>query len=519
MTATIVRPNLGETSPVRGGHFVPQDALRLTWRVSQGLVGVQLLGMLIFTTVQYGRFNLTTDFAAYSQAWAAIAHGHFDPYSSVFGLFFWRNDFELLMWPLALCYWIYPHAVTLLWLQALAVCAGELVVLQWAREVLASARGGHRNAPRFLALVALLLVVTPWSWFTIGFDFHLVPFVALFALLGGRDLWSGRSRRLWLWALLTLSCAAASGALCVMALGVASLLSQRTSRRAALALVVTGGAWLALASGIGAMSFRGLTLGPMYGYLVGNPAGSVGMVQVAEGLLRHPLRAFQMLRSHAGYLAGYVASGGAIGLRSWWGVAPAAIVLLPSALNANPDFIHFAQAFQSWPAVLFLTIGTAFALRGLAGNAPKPGAAYLLGGCTLALAAGVMVVNLSQIPTYLHRVTPQAVQKLAQIGKRIPQGAEVVVSQGVIGRFGVGRAAYPYWADGAPERYPVDGSGIAVVFVLTPSQGTAEGLVTETHHAIAYVEGRLHARPMREGAGVWSFIWHPAAGTKTVVLP
>ena len=45
---------------------------RVVWRVSLCLLGLQLIGMLVFTTVQYERFNLTTDFAAYSQAWTAI---------------------------------------------------------------------------------------------------------------------------------------------------------------------------------------------------------------------------------------------------------------------------------------------------------------------------------------------------------------------------------------------------------------------------------------------------------------
>ena len=74
----------------------------IVWRISIGLLALQLLGMLVFTTIQYDRFNLTTDFAAYSQAWSAIAHGHLNPYSTAFGQPFWRNDFELLMWPMAL---------------------------------------------------------------------------------------------------------------------------------------------------------------------------------------------------------------------------------------------------------------------------------------------------------------------------------------------------------------------------------------------------------------------------------
>ena len=98
----------------------------MVWRIALCLLGVQLVGMLVFTTIQYQRFNLTNDFAGYTQAWTAIAHGHMSPFSSVLTVPFWRNDFELLMWPLALFYWVYPHAVTLLWLQVFTVVGGRL---------------------------------------------------------------------------------------------------------------------------------------------------------------------------------------------------------------------------------------------------------------------------------------------------------------------------------------------------------------------------------------------------------
>ena len=155
------------------------------WRVSLCLLGVQLIGMLVFTTVQYQRFNLTNDFAGYAQAWTAIAHGHMSPFSSVLTVPFWRNDFELLMWPLALFYWVYPHAVTLLWLQVFAVVGGELVALSWARDAVKRRPQDKGLAAVLLGLVAALLLLTPWSWYTIGFDFHFVPFAALFALLAG----------------------------------------------------------------------------------------------------------------------------------------------------------------------------------------------------------------------------------------------------------------------------------------------------------------------------------------------
>jgi hypothetical protein len=485
-----------------------------------GLLGLQAVGMLVFTTVQYGRFNLTNDFATYSQAWAAIAHGHLIPYSTLLREPFWRNDFELFMWPLALLYWLYPHAVTLLWLQALAVVGGELVVLSWAREALARASECRYGRARVLGLVAALLLATPWSWFTIGFDFHFEPFATLFALLAARDLWAGRHRRVLLWVALTLACCASAGSLYVIAVGLAGLATRNGPRRQALFVVLAGCAWLAFTAGIGAMDFKGQGLGPMYGYLSGGTTGHFGIPQLLEGLISHPFRALDVFWSHGANVAGYVASGGVIGLRSRWGILPVAFVLLPSALNAEPYFIHFAAAFQSWAAVLFLVVGTVFAIQRLSGTAePFSRQGLALAICSVAAALGVAVVHFSQIPAYLQRVSPVAVATLSTVQERIASDAEVVASQGIIGRFSVGRAAYSYWPQGAPEQYPVPGDNEPIVFIFAPVEGTDDGDPMETRQAISYVKTQLHAHTVAERAGIWAFIWVPKEESTSVVLP
>ena len=54
------------------------------------------------------RFAITTDFGAYQQAAYLIAHGNLNPYSTVLLMQFWRNDTELLIWPLAMFVRIWP---------------------------------------------------------------------------------------------------------------------------------------------------------------------------------------------------------------------------------------------------------------------------------------------------------------------------------------------------------------------------------------------------------------------------
>lgn len=518
MTATIVRAGGGGT-----GVVVKATPARLVhdrmWQATLCLLGAQLVGMLIFTTAQYHRFNLTMDFAAYSQAWAAIAHGHLDPYSSVYGLPFWRNDVELVMWPLALFYWVYPHALTLLWLQVFAVAGGELVVVTWANTSLRRSRLDDRARALVMAFAVALLVLTPWSWFTIGFDFHLEPFLALFALLLARDLYFGRYRRAWAWAILSLACSAAAGPLLVIAVTAASLLSGHRARRPGILMVTVAVCWLAACEAMGAPHFYAASVGSMYGYLANNAGPHTGMVDVVEGIVFHPLRAATMFFDHSGYVVGYVVSGGIIGLLSRWAVLPAAAVLLPGALNANVDFIHYAAAFQSWPAVLFLVSGSVLALQSLANRSEQPlRAVAAFGVLTSILAILIAASYIRFVPAFINRVSPGAARQLSAIALRVPRSAEILASQGVMGRFSEGHSEYPYRALGTTERFGVNDQ-CGVVFIFAPHEGTSEGYPSETMAAIDYVRDGLRAKAIAKNAGIWAFIWSPPKGTVSVRLP
>ena len=517
-TPTEVPREDGITRSVQQLDQPAERSIRLVWRASLCLLGLQLIGMLVLSTLQYNRFNLTNDFADYAQAWTAIAHGHLNPTISFWSFSFWRDDLELLMWPLALFYWVYPHTSTLLYLQDLVVVAGELVVMVWAKEILTKAKQTRCDRAWLLGLVAALLVIAPWSWLTIGFDFHFEPFAALFAVLAARDLWAGRYRWLILWVSLTLASCAAAGSLLVIAVGLAAVFSRDRSRPVALAVLLAGLGWLAMASALGGMLFGGLQLSTMYGYLIGHTSGHLGTATALKGFITNPSGALRMFGSHAQFVVGYVISGGIIGLMSRWALFPAALILLPSAFNANVNFIHFGQAFQSWPAVLFLVVGLALVgdrVAGVATSSRK--AVFGVGACTVALAAYVGVLYFGNIPSYVERVSPAAVRQLTQAQRQITPGGEVVASQGVVGRFSADRVAFDYWASGTPERYPV--TGPRIVFVLAPVQGTAEGVPHETRSAISYVREDLHATLLEQGSGIWVFAWTPKPGTRSVVLP
>ena len=112
-------------------------ALKRVRTVGLTLFGVQLVLLLIWTAVLVHRRAETWDFAVYQQAAWLIGHGHLNPYSTLLHRPFFKNDGELLIWPLAVLLRIWPNLALFPWLQDLALVGGELVVLQWMCELAA----------------------------------------------------------------------------------------------------------------------------------------------------------------------------------------------------------------------------------------------------------------------------------------------------------------------------------------------------------------------------------------------
>jgi uncharacterized membrane protein len=154
---------------------------RVRW-IGYTLLALQLIGFLAWSTLLYDRFAVSFDFAQFMQSWTLIAHGHLDPFDTVHRFPFWRDHSEFLVWPLAALYWVWPHGVTLLWVQDLCVVAAEAVVFTWLCETAVRYRPG-RGAALLASTGLVLLVADPWTWWAVSFDFHTeslaLPFAAL----------------------------------------------------------------------------------------------------------------------------------------------------------------------------------------------------------------------------------------------------------------------------------------------------------------------------------------------------
>ncbi len=494
---------------------------RTLWLVGVAAFGLQLVGLVAWSRHLWDRFDLTSDFATFSQAWSQIGTGHLDPYETTFayhyphyGYPFWQSHFELVLWPLALLRAVGLSAFSLLVVQDLALVGFGLVLFRTGLEHLGrhwpEARPGARVAGAGL-LVALL--VSPWTYWAASFDFHVQPIAALFAALCARDVWGGR-RRAWLWAALVLLCGDVAASYLV-GLGLAALVSGRALRRQGIALVLVGVVWVVVVIAVG--SGKGSSLAGNYGYLAHvAPAGGVAAtVGVLVGILGHPADVVHVLRTRWSEIAKFVTASGTLGLASPWGAGMALAVLVPNALNQSGVFIGAAGAFQNLVAVGFLTVGSVAVLTWVLARTRGAVVVAVLGSVALAQVVAASAHWTPRARTEFARVDPATAAQLAAVEARLPPDAEVVVSQGVIGRFGARRAVYPFldaFADG--QTVPVVAPTVAFVFV--PTAGLEQATPAQTAAAATLVRTELHARVVAESPQVSAFVWRPTTSVRTV---
>ena len=204
------------------------DPRRWMWlRVAGAVVmGLWCIGLVVYSTTIYYHDFLGEDFATYNQAWTLIGQGHLNPYDTIYHFPFIKSDFELIIWPLALVHLVYPGSVALLWIQDLAVAGSGFVVFLWIVDYLERRTVPWWPAAGVASVVLLVLIASPGSYQILYFDFHMEPISTVFVLLAGRDLWSGRHRRAWIWVVMALACGTFA-AITLVGLGISALLAGR----------------------------------------------------------------------------------------------------------------------------------------------------------------------------------------------------------------------------------------------------------------------------------------------------
>jgi uncharacterized membrane protein len=493
--------------PLRGRGY-----LRLTGAV---VMAGWLAGLVVFSIVLYQRHNLTADFATYNQAWSLLGHGHLNPYDTIYGSHpFWKSDFELVIWPLALLHLVTPQPIVLLFVQDLAVAASGFVAFVWIADYLEWRRVTWWTAVAVCVLVLVVTIVNPGVYQTLLYDFHIEPIATVFVLLAARDLWWGRLRRSWIWIALVLLCGSFA-AITLVGLGVSAVLAGRTTRRQGALVIVTALAWLGLISLLGADAGSGLD---NYAYLANRAhlSGASGIALIVGGMLAHPSRVVNVIHERLHYVWMLIKPVGIVGLASAWGFGVPFVVMLTNALNAQYGFIF--QAFQNFAVFSFLLFGTVTVLVWMSQRIRLGWIVALVVG--IAVTAQALTYGLTASPGNIRwavsRVSNGAGAAMTTALARTPSQAEVIATIGIMGRFSGRPAAYWFGPGGTT---PVTARPVVFVFDPANENTIPQATPADDEQAIAFVRDTLGARTLVDRSGVVALEWQPPAGTTRVVFP
>lgn len=474
------------------------------------------LGLLVFSTTLYRRNNLTADFGSYNQAWTLIGQGHFDPHDTIFLNYvpFWRNDFELILWPLGLLHLLTPKAIVLEWVQDLAVAATWFATYRWIIDYLGAKRVAWRYTLLVAVAVLLVIVIDPAVYQTLLFDWHIEPISTFCMVMIGWNLWRGRHRQAWLWVLPVLLCGTFAS-VTLVGVGISAILAGMATRRSGFLLIVTGLCWITLISVIGANKGSGLDF---YAYLAGRstlPAGG-GLGLVAVGILTHPNRPWDIITGRLSYLYALIKPVGIVGIASAWGFGVPVVVLTANVLNSQLGFIY--QPFQNSAVFPFLLLGTVMLLVGVAQRWSWGWVASAVVGALVLLQAVVYgwTTSPSNIRWAVARVTPATAGQLDHALDVIGPNDQVLATIGIMGRFS-GRVGISWYNPGGiyTVRAPV------VYFVFDPANENTIPNATPADDlaAAAYVQHVLGAQVVFSTDGVTVLRWVPPRGTRAFSLP
>jgi hypothetical protein len=501
----------GSLPPTHGDPGRPDRRWKRLRVAGAVVMGLWCIGLFVYSTTIYHHDILGEDFATYNQAWTLIGQGHLNPYDTIYHFPFIKSDFELIVWPLALVHLVYPEPVVLLWIQDLAVAASGFVVFLWIVDYLEQRSVPWWPAAGVASVVLAVLVASPGAYQILFFDFHMEPLSTVFVLLAGRDLWSGRHRRAWIWVVMALTCGTFA-AITLVGLGISALLAGRETRRQGALVVAVAIGWLTLVSVLGASSGSGITA---YAHLVGRRtlSGPTGIAILASGLLLHPTRVIGQLHERLTSMYVLVKQAGVVGLASAWGFGVPVVVMATNALSANTALIN--QAFQNAVVYPFVLLGTVMVLvwmaqRFLYGWIPAIAVALVVTVQALSYGVGLAPAN---VRSGISQIGEAQATQIRRVLALAPADAEVISTISIMGRFC--SRPYCYWF--YPNRsFPVQNR--EVVFVFDPA---AENLIPDVRAAddigaIAFVRDHLGAHTLVDANGITALVWRPPVGTTSI---
>lgn len=388
---------------------------------------IQFASMCLYSAFEYKRFSVAFDFGLFYQAWYLIAHGVLNPYSTMHGFYYWQNHFELIMWPLALLYYIFPHGIVLLWLQNAGTSITSFLAYLWFCAIIRKRTSVLETKHYVLVLFLLaLLILNPWNYWSNAYDFHFQSISSAFMMATAMSYYFNRRKLTWLFAILTLSTGDLGG-LYVFSIGFAYVIRKNKPELQSLGLMVLGVGWLLLVHKIGGA--RGSQVSNLYGYLgVSSGASQSGITAVLMGVATHPLVVVEHLWAQRLNLYSNISPAGILGIFTPIGFSVSLVTLVVNALAGT---LWIAPSFQSVPAYPFISLGTVLFLMKIKYKKLQ----YIVVSILFANSLGWAVVWLPHQFSRWIDVSASTARTLHTVKSIIPKEADLIVSQGIVGRF------------------------------------------------------------------------------------
>lgn len=498
-------------------------SLRRLRRIGLAVLALQLGAMLDWSHFIWARFSLTNDYANAWQAWWSINHGHLNPYDSLAFHPYWQDHFALLLWPFALITHVGMGGYAPLAFQDLLVVATEVIAFVWIIDLLRE----HDLAlpmPNWAVGAAslFLMVANPWVYWAISFDFHPdVMLAAPFVVLALRALYYRRYRQLAVWSVLVLLSGDVA-ATYLAALGFTGLIvsvvpgQRRVVASASMLLAGVVGFFViahvdpvSASSGIintvatkGGPSTKGATT---FSYNSSALSSGLKIVLHPWHLLAAP---FHELRN----IWALLSPAGVLGLVSLWSLPFAAMTALENTA-AGPTFS--AVGFQYAAVWAPLVVGGVFSARFLARRRGGRAVVTVLVVASVVNTVGFAAAWLPKVNQQWVRVDAGAAHVLTEANALIPPDAEVIVSQGVIGRFADRKSVFAFPGNGQ-NTYPI--TRHTIYFVILPYQGIEVRPVNQSLGLLGNLAGTVGAHLVLHGHGVWVFRLDSESGSGTVDL-
>jgi hypothetical protein len=488
---------------------------RFHW-ILGGVLALHLFLLNLWQTIRFNHFAGTKDESTVFQALYLISHGTLNPFSTTTGFPWIQNHGAAIMWLLAPIDRLGTPGISILYLQGIGAVATEFVAIYWILQLLRDrvpSQLSPRRAYWILATALFVSVVQPWSYWSVGWDFHIEIPVAPFILAAAMDFSRARYRRGLIWVVICLGFGdVASTFLIGLALSaVLAAVGNRDQRRTLVglagALVAMGAGWSGLISIVGFA--KGSTFARNFGFLTvpltQKAPKHAGYTKIVLAGLEHPIRFAHVVAYHWRNLYANTAPFGVVGIATTWTLGVPLVILVENNLTKGFNFNQ--PEFQSFPVYGFILVGTVMLIVSL--SARYTGR-KLLGGLLLALGLNATLwgaIFLPHLAETLMPVTPAQASTLNAILREIPPDAPVAVSPGVSGRFASRR--YVYLLRGHPK-IPLE--TVPLWIVIAPTAGV-EAPPARADALIRKLATSPDARLITNQNGIYAFEWMPRTPT------